>query len=60
MTEAVLVVKMDTDHCGATAARYDVRGIPTLIASSRGREVARQVGLASAQQLDEMLAKDLP
>jgi thioredoxin-like negative regulator of GroEL len=50
-------VKLDTDRGAATAARYEVRSIPTLIAFARGREVARHVGLASQEQLDGYLAK---
>ena len=57
LTGQVLVVKLDTDSNGATAERFGIRGIPTLIVFSRGREVARQVGLVSRQQLEELLAK---
>jgi len=53
----VLVVKVDTDHHPGVAERYQVRGIPTLVVFSQAREVARQVGLVSAQQLDELVAK---
>lgn len=52
-----LVVKLDTDRNATTAERYGIRGIPTLIVFSRGREVARQVGLVSRQQLEELMAK---
>src|SRR6266571_7782548 len=41
----VLVGKLDTDRYPAVTARFGVRGIPTLIVFSRGREVARQVGV---------------
>ncbi len=53
----VLVVKVNTDHNGAVAKQYEVRGIPTLIVFTAGREVARQVGLASGQQLDGLVTR---
>ena len=53
----VLVVKVNTDQHGAAAERYRVRGIPTIIVFSGAREVARQVGLVSPQQLDELVPK---
>ena len=54
---AVLVVKVNTDHHAAAAERYQVRGIPTLIVFARAQEVARHVGLASVQQLDDLVTK---
>ena len=36
--------KMDTEAQQATAARYAIRSIPTMIVFSKGREVARQSG----------------
>ena len=53
----VLVVKVNTDRHGAVAERYQVRALPTLILFSRAREVSRQVGLASPQQLDDLVTK---
>jgi thioredoxin-like negative regulator of GroEL len=35
--------------------RFKVRGIPTLIVFSGGREVARQVGAVSCSRLDALL-----
>src|SRR6266568_7155754 len=43
----VLVGKLDTDRYPEVAQRLGVRGIPTLILFSGGREVARQVGAVS-------------
>lgn len=40
----VLVAKLDTDRNPTMAVRFDIRGIPTLIAFRDGREVAREVG----------------
>lgn len=52
----VLVGKIDTDRYPAEAVRFGVRGIPTLIVFSGGREVARQVGAVPRRTLDALLA----
>jgi thioredoxin 2 len=51
-----LVVKLDTEANPATAARFGIRGIPTLIAFEGGKEKRRHVGLADMKAL-EGLAK---
>ncbi len=40
----VLVAKLDTDKAQRTAARFQIRGIPTVIVFQGGREVKRQSG----------------
>lgn len=52
-----LVVKLDTDANPAIAARYGIRGIPTLIAFQHGKEKGRHVGLADMKVLEELAAK---
>jgi len=39
------VVKVDTDECPELAARYGVRGMPTLVVFHRGKETGRRLGL---------------
>lgn len=51
----VLVAKLDTDANNATAARFDIRGIPTLIVFRDGREVARETGVLPRPRLDALL-----
>ena len=51
----VLVGKVDTDRHPYVAMDFKVRGIPTLIVFSGGREVARQVGVVSRSALEELL-----
>lgn len=51
----LLVAKVDTDRHPDAAMRFGVRGIPTLIAFSRGREVARQVGAVPRSTLDALV-----
>ena len=40
----VLVLKLDTDGNPAITRRFDIKGIPTLIAFRQGRETGRRVG----------------
>jgi thioredoxin 2 len=51
----VLVGKLDTDRDPEIAMRLGIRGIPTLIVFSGGREVARQVGVVPRSGLDALL-----
>lgn len=57
----LLVAKLDTDRNQATAQRYRITGIPTLIVFRGGREVAREVGALPRPRLqklvDEILAE---
>lgn len=56
----VRVAKLNVDDNPATAARFDVRSIPTLLVMVNGREVDRIVGAlpkaAIRQRLDRALA----
>jgi thioredoxin 2 len=51
----VLVTKLDTDRNAATAQRFAVQAIPTLIVFRQGREVARHAGVIPRQQLDALV-----
>lgn len=46
-----LLVKVDTDANPHTAARFQVRSIPTLLKLQQGREVARTSGAMPAAQI---------
>jgi thioredoxin 2 len=50
-----LVVKLDTDRSPATAQRYGIRGIPTVILFERGREAGRRVGAVPRAELQRLL-----
>jgi thioredoxin 2 len=56
----VRVAKLNVDENPATAARFDVRGIPTLLILKRGNEIDRIVGAqpkaAIAQRLERVLS----
>ena len=49
------VVKVNVDELPEVSARYNVRGIPTLLLLDRGEEVARQVGAVPAAAFDQWL-----
>ena len=44
LAPGVRLAKLNTEDAQAIAARYGIRGIPTLVAFKNGREVARQSG----------------
>jgi thioredoxin 2 len=50
-----LVLKLDTEANPATAARFGIRGIPTVIAFEGGKERARHVGLADLKALEGLI-----
>jgi thioredoxin 2 len=51
----VLVLKVDTEKDPALATRFDVRGLPTVVAFKDGKETGRQVGVASRPVLDRLI-----
>jgi len=51
------VVKLNVDDNPQTAARYAVRGIPTLILFNKGDEVERSVGFTSKDSLASLIDK---
>jgi thioredoxin 2 len=51
----VLVLKLDTEANPLTAARFGIRGIPTVIGFEGGKERGRQVGLADQKTLEALI-----
>ncbi len=51
----VLVLKVDTDRDQDLSMRFGIRGIPTLIAFSGGKEIGRLVGMAGRPELDRLV-----
>jgi len=52
---SVLVTKLDTDRNQATAMRFGIRSIPTLIVFSGGQEAAREIGVVPRQRLEALV-----
>jgi thioredoxin 2 len=55
---SLLVAKLDTDASPQTAARFQIRGIPTTIVFRDGREARRQSGAMPLAMLRELAASD--
>jgi thioredoxin 2 len=53
----VLVAKLDTDRNQATAQKFGIRGIPTLVAFAGGKEVAREVGAVPRERIVALIAR---
>jgi thioredoxin 2 len=51
----ILVLKLDTDANPATASRFAIRSIPTLISFQGGKEWRRHVGGANRAMLDGLV-----
>ena len=51
------VVKVNVDDSTSTAQRYGIKGIPTLILFSGGKEVERVVGATSKESISRMIEK---
>ncbi|MGZ3416931.1 MAG: thioredoxin [Polyangiales bacterium] len=49
------VGKLDIDASPATAARFGIRGAPTVIVFKAGKEAGRQLGVTSKQRLLSLL-----
>lgn len=56
---AVRFVKVNTDTAPVSAIRWAIRGIPNLILTRRGRELARVKGSMSAAQLADWVEHEL-
>jgi thioredoxin 2 len=52
-----LVLKLDTEANPATASRFGIRGIPTLISFEGGKEKGRHVGVADLKVLEGLLGQ---
>lgn len=55
----VVFAKLNTEQAEASAARFGIRSIPTLILFRQGKEIARQSGALSAAQLSAWLQQQL-
>ena len=51
----VKIGKLNVDYNNGTAARYNIRGIPTLLLFKGGRVVEQKVGAAPKSELQKML-----
>jgi thioredoxin 1 len=54
----VSIVKMDVDKNQALAANYQVRGVPTLLLFKNGKQVWRQSGVPSKNDLIDLIKQN--
>jgi thioredoxin 2 len=59
MEPRVRFAKLNTEQARQTAARYNIRSIPTVAIFSRGRELARQAGAMDARTLEGWIQSQL-
>jgi thioredoxin 1 len=53
------VVKLNVDESPSVAARYGIKGIPTLVLFNNGQEAERSVGLTSKDSLAGLIDRNL-
>lgn len=49
----VILAKLNTEEAQQTAAQFNIRSIPSIIMFKNGKEVSRQAGALSSQQIVE-------
>ena len=53
--DAIKIVKIDVDKNQPLAAKYQVRGVPTMILYKEGKQVWRQSGVVPKEQLKQVI-----
>ena len=54
--EKVKIVKLNVDESPATASKYGIMSIPTLMLFKNGEEASRQIGAAPKQKLEQWIS----
>ena len=52
-----LVLKVDTEADPQLAARFGIRGLPTVVAFKNGKEIGRQVGAGPREVFEQLLGR---
>ena len=55
--ERVSIIKIDVDKNQALAGIYQVRGVPTMMLFQNGKQLWRQSGVLSKQQIIQMITE---
>ncbi len=56
--DSVRVIKIDVDTNNQIAGRYNVQSVPTIIVFKKGKQVWRQSGVVSKNQLKSVLMQN--
>ncbi|TXD50827.1 MULTISPECIES: thioredoxin [unclassified Polaribacter] len=51
LKEKIAIIKIDVDKNQSLAAKYEVRGVPTLVLYKEGKQVWRQSGMVQKKDL---------
>lgn len=51
LKEKIAIIKIDVDKNQSLAAKYEVRGVPTLVLYKEGKQVWRQSGMVQKRDL---------
>ena len=57
MGDAVTIIKVDVDQSPQAAQAYQVQGVPTLILFKNGKQLWRQSGVVSKNELKTIIEK---
>ena len=55
LSERISIIKIDVDKNQAVAAQYQVRGVPTMILFQNGKQLWRQSGVLSKEDLIKVI-----
>ena len=55
--ERITIIKIDVDKNQAIAAQYQVRGIPTMLLFQNGKQLWRQSGVVSKEELIKIIVE---
>ena len=55
LKDQVAIIKIDVDKNPAVAAKYEIRGVPTLMVFKESKQVWKQSGVVQANQLIEII-----
>ena len=53
--DSVSIIKIDVDKNQSLAAKYQIRGVPTLVLFKNGNQVWRQSGLLQKEELIDLI-----
>lgn len=57
LKDGVKIIKIDVDHNQELAAKYQVKGVPTLILFKNGKQVWRKSGVLQAIEIQNVIGK---
>ena len=57
LSERITIIKIDVDKNQAIAAQYQVRGVPTMLLFQNGKQLWRQSGVVSKDELVKIIVE---